>query len=258
MTPDEQSPLLLGEHPNGAVADPGVASPEAEPGTGAPKPGSGRATDYRLRGLDLDAQSFAEAPSRAVRRKHPSRRRRRRRHLLQLVLVVAVVALVAVALRAWVVEPFSVTSSSMAPTVRAGTDVLVVKSSFLTGAVRRGDIVVVEKPAGVSCTPGGERSDHLVERVIAFPGETIRSVRGRIFIDGRRFHERGWYNPRFGETGPADIAATKVPPNSYFVMGDNRTDGCDSRSFGAVAKSLVVGKVVATIARDGHAYVHFM
>jgi hypothetical protein len=41
-------------------------------------------------------------------------------------------------------------------------------------------------------------------------------------------------------------------------MGDNRHDGCDPRAFGAVAQSSVIGEVVATIARDGHAYVHFM
>ena len=259
MTPDEQSSLVLGAHPNGAVTDPGLpAAPEVAPGTGATRPGSRRAPDYRLRGLDLDAHAFADVPSRAVRRKHPSRARRRRRHLIQFVVVLAVIALVAVLLRASVVEPFSVTSTSMVPTLRAGTDVLVVKSSFLTGAVNRGDIIVMQKPAGVTCNPRGDHSDQLVERVIAFPGETIRSVRGRVFLDGRRFHERGWYNARFGETGPTDIASTTVPPNSYFVMGDNRTDGCDSRAFGAISKASVVGEVVATIARDGHAYVHFM
>ena len=195
MTPDEQLSLVLGAHTDDAVADPGLpAPPEAPPGTGATRNGSGRTPDYRLRGLDLDAHAFADVPSRAVRRKHPSRARRRRRHLIQLVVVVGVVALVGVVLRTSVVEPFSVTSTSMMPTLRAGTDVLVVKSSFLTGAVERGDVVVVDKAAGVTCNPGGDHSDQLVERVIAFPGETIRSVRGRIFLDGRRFRERGWYN----------------------------------------------------------------
>ena len=65
-------------------------------------------------------------------------RRRRRRHLIQFVVVLGVIALVAVLLRTSVVEPFSVTSTSMMPTLRAGTDVLVVKSSFLTGAVEPG------------------------------------------------------------------------------------------------------------------------
>jgi signal peptidase I len=243
---DEHSPVDVAE------------AREPLPARGATRSRSSRAPDYRLRGLDLDAHAFAEAPRRAVRKRHPSRRRRRRRHVIQFVVVLAMIALVAVLLRATVVEPFTVSSSSMVPALRAGTDVLVVKSGWLAGSIGTGDIVVIRKPAGVTCSPGGDPSDQLVERVIAVPGQTIRSVRGRIFIDGRRFHERGWYNTRFGETGPVDIPATKVPPKSYFVMGDNRHDGCDSRAFGAVAQSSVIGEVVATIARDGHAYVHFM
>jgi signal peptidase I len=240
----EQPPMTFGSPDRAA----GAAATEAPP---LPA----RTTDYRLRGLDLDAQVFAEAPARAVRK---PRRGRRRRHLIQFVVVLGVIVLVAAALRAWVVEPYTVSSSSMAPTLRAGTEVLVMRPGLLAGPIERGDIVVVDKPAGVTCNPGGDRSDRLVERVIAVPGETIGSVRGRIFIDGHRFEEPGWYDARYGETGPVDIAATKVPPKSYFVMGDNRHDGCDSRAFGAIPQSSVVGKVVATVARDGHGYVHLM
>jgi signal peptidase I len=223
----------------------------------APPKSRSRAPDYRLRGLDLDAHAFTEAPSRAVWKRHPSRRRRRRRHVIQFALVLAVVALVAVGLRASVVEPFSVTSASMEPTVPSGTNVLVVKWDLLTGPVERGDVVVVDTPAGVRCNPDGD-ADHLIARVIAYPGETITSVRGRIYLDGRRFHEPGWYSARYGETGPADIAPTTVPPNSYFVLGDNRHQGCDSRAFGAIPRSSVIGEVVATISHDGHASVHFI
>ena len=162
------------------------------------RPRSVRATDYRLRGLDLDAHVFMQAPSRDVWERHPSRRRHRRRrrlrHATQFVVVLGVIALVAVLLRASVVEPYTVTSSSMAPTLRAGTDVLVMKSGLLAGSIGTGDVVVVKKPAGVTCDPRGDHSSQLVARVIALGGETIRSVRGRIFIDGHRFHKPGWYN----------------------------------------------------------------
>ena len=53
------------------------------PATSATKTRSGRAPDYRLRGLDLDAPALAEAPARTVRKRHPSYRRRRRRHVVQ-------------------------------------------------------------------------------------------------------------------------------------------------------------------------------
>ena len=218
----------------------------------------GRAPDYRLRGLDLDAPALAEPPSRTVRKRHPSYRRRRRRHIIQWVVAVVVVVLVAIFLRASVVQPFSVSSGSMSPTLRAGTDVLVLKSDLLMGRIEKGDIVVVHEPAAASCSPGGNGSRDLVERVIGVPGQTIRSSRGHIEVNGRRLDEKGWYNRSHGELGTTRIARTKIPQGSYFVMGDNRMNSCDSRAFGPIAESSVVGKVVATIARDGHPSVHFM
>ncbi len=227
--------------------------------TGTAKRSSRRTSDYRLRGLDLEAQAFVEAPStRGVLNKHPSRRRRRRRLVLQWLVVFAVIAGVAVLLRATVVQPFTVSSASMLPTLQPGTDVLVGKSSLLTGPVKAGDIVVFHKPAGISCSSGSDNSHDLVERVIGLPGQTIRSSRGSIYIDGHRLAEAGWYNPPFGEIGPTRIARTEIPAGNYFVMGDNRTDTCDSRRFGPIGKSLVVGTVVGTIVRNGHPYVHFL
>jgi signal peptidase I len=97
-----------------------------------------------------------------------------------------------------------------------------------------------------------------VERVIAGPGETIRSGHGHVYVDGHRLAETGWFDPAHGELGTKKITATKVAPGHYFLMGDNRSNVCDSRTFGSVPDSSVVGKVVATIAQDGHPSVHFM
>ena len=218
----------------------------------------GRAADHRLRGLDLDAPVFTEAPSRTVRKRHPSYRRRRRRQMIQWAVALVVVALVAIFLRAAVVEPFSVSSGAMSPTLRAGTDVLVVKSQLLAGSIGKGDIVVFHEPTASNCSAGGDGSRELVERVIGSPGQTIRSSRGHIYVNGVRLHEKGWYDPAQGELGTTKLANTKIPQGSYFVMGDNRTNSCDSRTFGPIPESSVVGKVVATIAQDGHPSVHFM
>jgi signal peptidase I len=215
-----------------------------------------RAPDYRLRGVDLNAPLVTEAPSRPVRKRHPSLRRRRRRLLMQWIVALALIAIVAVLLRAYVVQPYSVSSTSMVPTLQAGTDVLVVKPSLLRGPIKAGDIIVFHKPDGFRCTSGGDDSRDLVKRVIGLPGETIWSAQGSIYVNGQRLNEPGWYNPPFGELGPTEIARTNIPSGSYFVMGDNRTDTCDSRSFGPMPKSLLVGRVVATIARDGHPFVH--
>ena len=94
--------------------------------------------------------------------------------------------------------------------------------------------------------------------MIGLPGETISSTGGSIDIDGRTLREPGWYNQGSGQVGSAPIHRTTIPPGHYFVMGDNRTNSCDSRSFGVISGSSVVGKVTAIVTRNGHAYIHFL
>jgi signal peptidase I len=173
------------------------------------------------------------------------------------VVFLTLVTIVALVLRALVLQPFSVPSPSMVPTLQVGDRILVVKSRLLSGPLKAGDIVVLHQPTGSGCNAGQGRTQDLVTRVIAQPGETIWSQGDSIYVDGRLLQEPGWYNPPFGHLGPSPIAPTQIPPGSYFVMGDNRTDECDSRSFGPVSRSLVVGKVAATILRHGHPHVHF-
>jgi signal peptidase I len=59
------------------------------------------------------------------------------------------------------------------------------------------------------------------------------------------------------QVGATPIKRMKIPANDYFVMGDNRTDSCDSRTFGPIPASSVIGKVVAIVWRNGHPYLHF-
>lgn len=221
-------------------------------------PAPARKTDYRLRGLDLEAPQVIEVAPRTLRKAHPSHRRRRRRMLIQWAIVLTVVAVTAVLLRAYVLQPYSVRSTSMVPTIQPGTNVLVVRPSQLTGSIAVGDIVVIHPPAGSRCADTGGSSQDMVKRVIGRPGQTIWSAGERIYVDGRPLQESGWYNPPFGELGPTAIARTTIAPDSYFVLGDNRTDPCDSRSFGTIPGSSVVGKVVATTTRNSHLFVHLI
>jgi signal peptidase I len=247
-------------HPgtNGSRSDVAVVKPETRPAPPvappvAPAPSVRRSTDYRLRGLDLDAPLLVEAPQVPKRKRHPSVRRRRRRLLAQSLVVLVVVALAAVGMRAWVVKPYSVTTTSMVPNIEPGTNVLVLKPKALRGSLGAGDIIVFEQPENAGCATTGH---DLISRVIGLPGQTIWSVGQNIYVDGELLDEPDWRNPPFGAVGTTRIERTTIPEGSYFVMGDNRTDPCDSRSFGPIPESLVVGEVVATIARNGHPYVH--
>jgi signal peptidase I len=223
----------------------------------ADAPVRARKSDYRLRGLDLDAPALVEAKPRLIQKGHPSRRRRRRRMLMQWTVVLVLLAATAVVLRTSVVRPYAVRSTSMVPTLKPGTDVLVLRPKMLTGPMKVGDLVVFHRPTGFTCSSTSDASTEYLKRVVGLPGQTIWSASGRIYVNGRLLEESGWYNPPFGELGPSEIAHTVIPSGSYFVLGDNRTDPCDSRAFGPIAGSSLVGKVLATTTRSGHPSVHF-
>jgi signal peptidase I len=161
---------------------------------------------------------------------------------------VVVAVLVAVLLRAFVVQTFYIPSGSMEPTLQVGDRILVDKLSYHLHGVDRGDIVVFSRPPAEDC--GGPEVNDLVKRVVGLPGDMISLSGGFVYIDGKRLDE-SWLPPtEQGKTepGPAGNAANlqhpfHIPSNDYFVMGDNRGDSCDSRYWGPIARSLIVGKV---------------
>jgi signal peptidase I len=207
--------------------------------------------DYRLRGLATEPTG--QLPPAAARMDHP----RRRRHgplLAKVAVLLAMAAIAALALQAFVAKPYAVPGDSMAPTLQAGDRILVVSSGPLAGNIHSGQIVVLHPPKFLPCTLVGGRSGDLVLRVVALPGQTIWSVAGTIFVNGRPLQERGWYNPRSGQVGSVPIRSTTLGRNQYFMLADNRSDTCDSRVFGPVSKSSIVGKGVAIVVRHGHFY----
>ena len=173
----------------------------------------------------------------------------RRSHWLREGVVVVVVALaVALLLRTFVVQTFFIPSGSMEPTLQIGDRILVDKLSYHLHGVNRGDIVVFARPPFENC--GGPPVDDLVKRVIGLPGDTLWLFGGNVYIDGKRLDETWLPASEKGLTsqGPAGSATNlarpyHVPPDRYFVMGDNRQDSCDSRYWGPIPRSLIVGKV---------------
>jgi signal peptidase I len=218
--------------------------------------GTKKGPDYRLRGLDSEALKPYEPVARPARR-DKSRRKHRRRRLVSWILVLAVLAGVAVALRVTAIEPYTVRSDAMAPTIQTGDRVAVVKATR-AGATKLGEIVLVNEPNPPTCSSGTSSagSPDMILRVIALPGQTIWSSGGRIYVNGSVLHESGWYDHKYGQVGTAKVPLTTVPTGSYYLMGDNRSLSCDSRSFGAVPASSIVGKVVTVLLRAGHPYIH--
>ena len=165
------------------------------------------------------------------------------------VVVVLVALLAAVLLRVFVVESYFIPSTSMEPTLRVGDRILVNKLSYDFHGVHRGDIVVFSRPPAENC--GGAVVPDLVKRIIGLPGETISlSGNGHVVIDGKVLHETWLPASQQGTTYPGPSGTSydldhpyKIPSNNYFDMGDNRRDSCDSRYWGPISKSLIVGKV---------------
>lgn len=211
------------------------------------------ATDYRLRGLVIDETIPVPTPPPRPER-HP---RVRQRHLPIMVEVAALVAVAVLALwvlQAFVVQPYAVAGATMTPAMQAGDRILIVKAGPLVGPIHGGEVIVLRPPRSLSCAVAGGQTGDLVLRVVAMPGQAIWSVGNTIFVDGRPLHERGWYDPRFGPVGSTPVPSTTLSQNQYFVMGDNRSLACDSRAFGPISRSAIVGKGVAIVVRRGHIF----
>jgi signal peptidase I len=181
------------------------------------------------------------------------RRHRRRRALAETAITILVAVLLAGLLRAFAFQVFFIPSASMVPTLGVHDRILVQKAFFSWHDVREGDIVVFSRPPLDHC-PGPQGAD-LVKRVIALPGQTIYSSGNDIYVDGRLLAEP--YLPRHEPLGPAIPDASRqhpyrVPAGEFYLLGDNRADSCDSRYWGPINGSSIVGKVVLVWWHDGH------
>ena len=186
------------------------------------------------------------------------RRRRRRRVLVETGVIIVVAVLLAGLMRTFAFQTFWIPSASMVPTLGVYDRVLVQKAFFTWRGVREGDIVVFSHPPLDQCGAPQEQGD-LVKRVIALPGQTIYSSGNSLYVDGRRLAEP--YLPRYDPLGPPIPGASRqhpyrMPPGEFYVLGDNRADSCDSRYWGPIEGSSIIGKVVLTFWHDSHPDLH--
>lgn len=175
----------------------------------------------------------------------PRRRRRWRRALTETAVTILVAVLLAGLVRTFAFQTFWIPSSSMVPTLGVYDRILVQKAFFTARDVREGDIVVFSQPPLDHC--GGAQGGDLVKRVIALPGQTIYSSGNSIYVNGRLLAEP--YLPHDDPLGPQIPGASsrhpyRLPPGEFYVLGDNRAISCDSRYWGPVNGSSIIGKVV--------------
>jgi signal peptidase I len=184
------------------------------------------------------------------------RARRRRRAVAETVSTLVVAILLAAGIRLFVVQTFWIPTASMVPTLQEGDRILVLKAFFNWHDLREGDIVVFSEPPRDRC--GGPPGD-LVKRVIGLPGQTIYSSGNTVYVDGRALAEP--YLPRVDPLGPPIPDASRqhpfrVPAGEFYMLGDNREISCDSRFWGPIKGSSIVGRVVMLLWRDGRPDLH--
>lgn len=128
-----------------------------------------------------------------------------------------------------------VQGTSMLPTLREGDRCLVNKLIYTFREPQRGDIIVFNTPLD---------NDASVKRIVALPSETVSIRNGRVWIDGVTLPEP-YLGTAEGNTGAGRLGTGvyEVDRNAYFVVGDNRTQSADSRTFGALRREWIEGKV---------------
>lgn len=139
-------------------------------------------------------------------------------------------------------QPHQVNGQSMEPTFMSGEYVLTDKVSYRLGEPERGDVIVFHAPPEANC-PEGTGCD-FIKRILAVPGETVTIQDSTIFVNGQPITEP--YIPAEYQTLPGPymnrISTVTLGPGEFFAVGDNRPHSSDSRSWGPVTKSDIVGR----------------
>jgi len=153
--------------------------------------------------------------------------------------------LLAMVVRLFAFQAYSIPSRSMVPTLVVNDRVLVNKLSYDAHDVNRGDLVVFKRPANTE----GQFED-LIKRVIGLSGETVRFQNGDVFVNGQLVEESYILEPdsTFPTQGIPGCVPTgtatecTVPSDHVFVLGDNRRGSTDGRVFGPIPEESIVGR----------------
>ena len=185
--------------------------------------------------------------------------RLKRSALFELVLVVAMAIGLALAVQAWAVKPYRIPSGSMEPTLDIGERILVNRAIYHFQDPQPGDIVVFHPPSGA--TDGGAQcavprgptepcpratsapSDQtFIKRIVAGPGDTLAIQHGHPVVNGVEKRHEDYIRPCAAAADCNLTSPITVPPDDYYMLGDNRGESDDSRYWGPVPRDWIIGK----------------
>jgi signal peptidase I len=161
----------------------------------------------------------------------------KRRRLVRQVVETVILTLLLFLIMNLAVQNFDVDGYSMEPGLHNQERLMVDKVSYLFRQPARGDVIVFSAPP--------QPSEDYVKRIIAIPGDVVSIKNGVPTVDGVTLKEPYVNSANMGAS-PTDkpISNVVVPPGEYFVMGDNRVDSYDSRSWGFVPAHDIIGRVL--------------
>ena len=133
------------------------------------------------------------------------------------------------ALRRVAVQPVKVQGSAMEPELKDGDRLIIDRN---VDPLKRGDIIVFYYPA--------EPTKSYIKRIVGLPGEAIEIREGKVFINGVALDEP-YVNP-LNDQVKSSRAEIRIPPNSFYVIGDNRDHSSDSRIWGTLERKFIYGR----------------
>ena len=167
----------------------------------------------------------------------------RDRRLLVEIAQTAIITVIAFYLiQGFVAQPFKIEQTSMEQSFEPGEYVLVDKLSARITGFHRGDVVIFSPPEGWPLEGRDGSPTPFIKRVIGLPGETITMVAGVISVDGTVIDEP--YVFRDGEDAFGDDGEWTLGADELLVMGDHRSNSSDSRIYGPIPTSTVIGRAV--------------
>jgi signal peptidase I len=166
------------------------------------------------------------------------------------ILVVVVALSAALFVRVYVLQQFYISGPSMETTLFENNRVLVNKLSYRLHAVHRGDVVVFDR---ITTSGGVIAHDDLIKRVIGVEGDVVEVKGCKVLVNSKIINEP--YLDKDMLALPSltdrcrvvDMQPITVPKDQLFVMGDNRPESFDSRSFGTIPEKLVIGRAFAIV-----------